>query len=437
MAEFMTISKISDGLRGEVAIPGDKSISHRSVMLSGLGSTPVRITNFLHAQDCLSTVACLRALGAKIEFHSETELTVTGNGFHGLREPGTIIDAGNSGTTLRLMMGLLSAQSFFSAFTGDASLHRRPMGRVAKPLSQMGAQIYGREGNTKLPLAVVPVEGGLKGISYQSPVASAQVKSALLLAGMYADGPTTVTESFVSRDHTERMLAAFGVPVEREGTAVTINPVRAEDYKAPEAIEVPGDISSAAYWLAAGAILPGSKLLLRNVGINETRTGILEVLQNMGAKLELRNERVSGGEAAADICVEAGPLHGTSFGAEIMPRLIDEIPIIAVAALLAEGDTVITGAGELRVKETDRLAAIEQEFNKLAPGAVEASEDGLVIHGGRTLKKARCFTYDDHRIAMSLAILGAAGEGVELENPGCVNISYPAFYGELERLRKA
>ncbi len=437
MAELMTISKISDGLRGEVAIPGDKSISHRSVMLSGLGSTPVRITNFLHAQDCLSTVACLRALGAKIEFQSETELTVTGNGFHGLREPGTIIDAGNSGTTLRLMMGLLSAQPFFSAFTGDASLHRRPMGRVAKPLSQMGAQIYGREGNTKLPLAVVPVEGGLKGISYQSPVASAQVKSALLLAGMYADGPTTVTEPFVSRDHTERMLAAFGVPVKREGTAVTINPVKDEDYKAPEAIEVPGDISSAAYWLVAGAILPGSKLLLRNVGINETRTGILEVLQNMGAKLELRNERVSGGEAAADICVEAGPLHGTTFGAEIMPRLIDEIPIIAVAALLAEGDTVITGAGELRVKETDRLAAIEQEFNKLALGAVEASEDGLVIHGGCTLKKARCFTYDDHRIAMSLAILGAAGEGVELENPGCVNISYPAFYGELERLRKA
>ena len=437
MAELMTIDKVSQGLQGEVEIPGDKSISHRSVMLSGLGSTQVHITNFLHAQDCLSTVACLRALGAEIEFQGETELTVKGQGLNGLQEPGTIIDAGNSGTTLRLMMGLLSAQPFFTAFTGDASLHRRPMGRVAKPLAQMGARIYGREENTKLPLAIVPAEGGLKGISYQSPVASAQVKSALLLAGMYAEGPTTVTEPFVSRDHTERMLAAFGVETERQGTSVTIRPVKPEDYKAPAAIEVPGDISSAAYWLVAGAILPGSKLLLRNVGINETRTGILDVLKDMGAKLELKNKRVSGGEAAADICVEAGPLHGTSFGAEIMPRLIDEIPIIAVAALMAEGDTIITGAGELRVKETDRLAAIEKEFNKLAPGAVEASEDGLVIHGGRPLGKARCFTYDDHRIAMSLAILGVAGDGVELENPGCVNISYPAFYGELERLRKA
>jgi 3-phosphoshikimate 1-carboxyvinyltransferase len=435
MAEIMTIEKVCRGLQGEVAIPGDKSISHRSVMLSGLGSTPVHITNFLHAQDCLSTVACLRALGAEIEFQSDTELTVKGNGFHGLQEPGAIIDAGNSGTTLRLMMGLLSAQPFFSAFTGDASLHRRPMGRVAKPLSLMGARIYGREGNSKLPLAVVPAEGGLKGISYESPVASAQVKSALLLAGMYADGPTTVREPFVSRDHTERMLAAFGVPVRREGTAVTINPVKAEEYKAPETIEVPGDISSAAYWLVAGSVLPGSKLLLKNVGVNETRTGILEVLEQMGAKLELVNERVSGGEAAADICVEAGPLKGTEFGAEIMPRLIDEIPIIAVAALLAEGDTIITGAGELRVKETDRLAAIEQEFNKLSPGAVETTEDGLVIHGGRPIQKARCFTYDDHRIAMSLAILGAAGDGVELERPDCVNISYPAFYGDLERLR--
>ena len=437
MAELMTIEKISGGLRGEVKIPGDKSISHRSVMLSGLGSTPVRITNFLHAQDCLSTVACLRALGAEIEFRSEAELMVIGHGFHGLQEPGTVIDAGNSGTTLRLMMGLLSAQPFFSSFTGDASLHRRPMGRVAKPLSLMGAKIYGREKNTKLPLAIVPVEGGLKGVSYDSPVASAQVKSALLLAGMYADGPTTVKEPFVSRDHTERMLAAFGVSVERQGTAVTINPVKAEDYKAPEAIEVPGDISSAAYWLVAGAILPGSKLLLKNVGVNETRTGILDVLEQMGAKVELFNQRVSGGEAAADIRVEAGPLRGTEFGAEIMPRLIDEIPIIAVAALMAEGDTVITGAGELRVKETDRLAAIEQEFGKLSPGAVEATEDGLVIHGGRPLQKARCITYDDHRIAMSLAILGAAGEGVELEHPDCVNISYPAFYGDLARLSKA
>ena len=436
MTEKKIIDKIRKGLHGEVQVPGDKSISHRSIMLSALGSTPVKITNFLYAQDCLSTAAVMEALGADIKIHSDTELIVTGHGFHGLHEPDTILDAGNSGTTLRLLLGLLSAQPFFSVFTGDASLHKRPMGRVVKPLSQMGATIYGRQENKNLPLAIVPAKGKLHGFTYQSPVASAQVKSAILLAGMYADSATTVVEPVVSRDHTERMLAAFGVPTEKQGTAVTIRPVAENDYKAPEAIEVPGDISSAAYWLVAGTILPNSDLLLRNVGVNETRTGILNVLEQMGAKFTLENERISGGEAAADIHVETSQLHGTSFGAEIMPRLIDEIPIIAVAALLAKGETVITGAGELRVKETDRLAAIETEMNKLAPGAVTATEDGLVIRGGQKLKKASCFTYDDHRIAMSLAILGAAGEGVELENPDCVNISYPDFYATLARLQK-
>lgn len=434
MAKQMSIKKIAGSLRGEVQIPGDKSISHRSVMLSALGNTPVNISNFLHAQDCLSTATVMEALGARIEFHSETELTVTGHGLYGLKEPAAILDAGNSGTTLRLLLGLLSAQPFFSVFTGDASLHKRPMGRVVKPLSHMGAVIYGRNNNANLPLAITPAQGKLKGFVYESPVASAQVKSALLLAGMYADGPTTVVEPVTSRDHTERMLAAFGVPTEKQGTAVTIRPVQETDYQAPASIEVPGDISSAAYWLVAGSILPGSKLLLRNVGVNETRTGILEIMGKMGAKFSLENERVSGGEAAADILVEAGKLHGTSFGAGIMPRLIDEIPIIAVAALLAEGETVITGAGELRVKETDRLAAIEKEMNKLAPGAVSATEDGLVIRGGQKLQHAKCCTYDDHRIAMSLAILGAAGEGVEFDNGECVNISYPEFYNTLAEL---
>ncbi|SDG55193.1 3-phosphoshikimate 1-carboxyvinyltransferase [Selenomonas sp. WCT3] len=428
-----TIAKAAAGLKGEVQIPGDKSISHRSVMFSALGSTPVHITNFLHAQDCMSTAACMEALGAKVEFKSDTELIVTGNGLRGLKEPQTIIDAGNSGTTLRLMMGILAPQPFLTTFTGDASLHKRPMGRVIAPLSQMGAKIYGRQANQKLPITIVPQEKKLKGMTYNSPVASAQVKSAILLAGMYAEGDTTVVEPFTSRDHTERMLEAFGVHTEKNGTAVTIHPVA--EFKAPKEIEVPGDISSAAYWLVAGCIVPGSDLLLRNVGVNETRTGILDVLKDMGADIELINERTSGGEAAADIRVRYSKLHGTEFGADIMPRLIDEIPVIAVAALFAEGDTVITGAGELRVKETDRLQAITDQFNKLAPGAVEGTEDGLVIHGGRPIQKAQAFSYDDHRIAMSLAILGAAGDGVTIENPECVNISYPTFYQTLDSLR--
>ena len=429
-----TIEKAATGLQGTIDIPGDKSISHRSVMFSGLGCTPVHITNFLHAQDCLSTAKCMEALGADVQFLSDTELIVTGHGLHGLHEPDTIIDAGNSGTTLRLMMGILAPQPFLTTFTGDASLHKRPMARVIKPLARMGAQIYGRQQNQKLPITIVPTGKKLQGMCYESPVASAQVKSAILLAGMYAEGDTTVVEPFTSRDHTERMLDAFGVHTEQDGTAVTIHPVT--EFKAPESIEVPGDISSAAYWLVAGAIVPGSSLLLRNVGINPTRTGILDVLQDMGANIELINERMSGGEAAADIRVSYGTLHGVSFGAQIMPRLIDEIPVIAVAALFAEGDTVITGAGELRVKETDRLQAITDQFNKLAPGAIEGTEDGLVIHGGRSIQPASAFSYDDHRIAMSLAIFGAAGEGVTIENPDCVNISYPTFYKTLEELRK-
>ena len=431
--EKIQIEKARQGLQGEIVIPGDKSISHRSVMFSALGDTPVRIKNFLHAQDCMSTAACMEMLGAKVEFISDTELIVTGNGLHGLKEPATILDAGNSGTTLRLLMGILAAQPFLSTFTGDASLHKRPMGRVIKPLSLMGAQIYGRENNAKLPITVVPAQNKLKGMHYDSPVASAQVKSAILLAGMFADGETTVNEPFVSRDHTEQMLAAFGVQLKREGTAVTIQSV--EKFTAPPEIEVPGDISSAAYWLVAGSIVPGSKLLLKNVGINPTRTGILDVLKDMGAKITLQNERTSGGEAAADMLVEYSELQGVSFGAEIMPRLIDEIPIIAVAALCAQGDTVITGAGELRVKETDRLMAIAKEFNKLAPGAVEEREDGLVIHGGAKIERAAAFSYDDHRIAMSLAILGTVGAGVEIENPQCVNISYPEFYQTLEEIQ--
>ena len=434
MAELRIVEAAQSGWQGELTIPGDKSISHRSVMFAGLGDTPVHIKNFLHAEDCLSTVGVMRALGTAIEFLNENELIVTGKGLHGLSEPMTVLDAGNSGTTLRLMMGLLAPQPFLSVFSGDASLTRRPMGRVLLPLSQMGARIYGRSGNNNLPLTIVPTGEKLHGIHYESPVASAQVKSAILLAGLYADRPTTVTEPYVSRDHTEQMLAGFGVRLEHSGTSVTVFPVADDGYRAPEEITVPGDISSAAYFLVAGSIIEGSRLLLKNVGINPTRTGILDVLTEMGAHISMQNERTSSGERVADIVVAAANLRGVSFGAEIMPRLIDEIPILAVAALFAEGDTVITGAGELRVKETDRLHAVATEFQKLAPGSIEEREDGLLIHGKAKPQRAQVKSYGDHRMAMSLAVLGAAAEGVLIEDPDSVNISYPTFFSEMERM---
>ena len=427
------INKALKALRGEVIIPGDKSVSHRSVMFSALGDTPVHITNFLPSADCLSTVGVMRALGAKVDIISDTELIVKGNGLHGLQEPATILDAGNSGTTLRLMMGMLAPQKFVSVFTGDSSLHKRPMGRVIKPLSQMGAHIVGRADNTKLPITIVPVDGKLKGYKYNMPVASAQVKSAMLLAGLFAEGETTVVEPYPSRNHTELMLEAFGVKLKYEGTSITIT--APDKLVAPKELVVPGDISSAAFWLVAASIIPGSELLLKNVGINETRTGIIDVLKDMGADLTIQNQRKSGGELVADILVKYAKLHGTSFGADIIPRLVDEIPIIAVAAMFAEGDTIITGAGELRVKETDRLEAICDQFTKLG-GNIEGKEDGLIIHGGSTPKMAECFSYDDHRMAMCLAVLGIAGAGVEIQNPDCVDISYPNFYEELDRLTK-
>lgn len=432
MAEGKEIRPAKRGLTGKIRVPGDKSVSHRSVMFSAIAKGQVRVRNFLEAADCLSTAACVRALGAGVERQADGSFLVTGVGLHGLKEPQGILDAGNSGTTLRLLLGILAAQPFFSSLTGDASLSRRPMGRVVEPLTRMGATIRGRGANRFLPLAVLPHEGSLRAMDYESPVASAQVKSAVLLAGLYAERATCLTEPALSRDHTERMLSAFGARIEREGTKVTIEP--ADELFAPEEIVVPGDISSAAYWLVAASLIEGSDIILQDVGVNPTRTGILDVLSDMGANITIDNERESGGEALADIRVRTASLRGTSFGGEIIPRLIDEIPILAVAALFADGDTVISGAAELRVKETDRLAAVTTELNRLASGAVEAKEDGMVIHGGRTLSPASCRTYDDHRMAMSLAVAGAAGVGVTLDAPSCVNISYPSFYQTLDEL---
>ena len=432
MAEGKEIRPAKRGLTGKIRVPGDKSVSHRSVMFSAIAKGKVHVQNFLEAADCLSTAACMRALGAGVERQTDGSFLVTGVGLHGLKEPQGILDAGNSGTTLRLLLGILAAQPFFSALSGDASLSRRPMGRVVEPLTRMGATIRGRGADRFLPLAVLPHEGSLRAMDYESPVASAQVKSAVLLAGLYAERETCLTEPALSRDHTERMLSAFGARIEREGTKVTIEP--ADELFAPEEIRVPGDISSAAYWLVAASLIEGSDIILQDVGVNPTRTGILDVLSDMGANITIDNERESGGEALADIRVRAASLRGTSFGGEIIPRLIDEIPILAVAALFADGDTVISGAAELRVKETDRLAAVTTELNRLAPGAVEAKEDGMVIHGGRMLSPASCRTYDDHRMAMSLAVAGAAGVGVTLDAPSCVNISYPSFYQTLDGL---
>lgn len=379
MGALKEIQPIKTGLKGEILIPGDKSVSHRSVMFAGLCDSEVKITNFLHAADCMSTVNCMRALGVKVKELDENTLIVKGNGFHGLQEPQSIIDAGNSGTTLRLMMGILAGQKFLTTFTGDASLSRRPMGRVINPLSQMGANIVGRKENKLLPITVIPAKESLQGIDYQMPMASAQVKSAILLAGMNAEGKTTVTEPYTSRDHTERMLEGFGVKLEKSGTSITISKV--EKMTAPKEIHVPGDISSAAFWLVAGSIIEDSDIVLKDVGINETRTGIIDVLKAMGANIELLNVRDEV-EPIADIRVRYAKLHGTSFGADIMPRLIDEIPIITVASMFAEGETIITGAGELRVKETDRLQVITDEFNKVCP-CIKGTQDGLIITGGQ------------------------------------------------------
>lgn len=417
-------------LAGAIAIPGDKSISHRSVMLAGLADSPVRISNFLAAADCLSTVASMRALGVKIEQAGENGLTVRGNGLFGLSEPEDILDAGNSGTTLRLLTGILAGQPFFSVLTGDGSLRRRPMGRVITPLAKMGCRILGREQSRYAPLAILPADG-IHGIDYTMPVASAQVKSALLFAGMFADGPTRITEPYLSRDHSERMLQTFGAKVTRSGLTVKLAPV--QELFAPPAIDVPGDISSAAFWLVAATVIPGSRLRLTNVGVNPTRTGIIDILRRMGADITVDAERQAGEEPVADLVVASADLTGTTVEGEIIPRLIDEIPVLAVAALFAKGRTVISGAEELRVKETDRLKAITLELTKMG-ARIEETADGLIIDGPQPLSDAVCQSHGDHRMAMALAVAGMAAGGVEIEEADCVAISYPHFFSHIVKL---
>ncbi len=412
-------------LRGEIKVPGDKSISHRAIILSALCNSTVEIENFLFSADCLSTIECVKNLGAEIKIVG-AKVFVTGNGLRGLKSPTKILDAGNSGTALRLLLGLCAAQKFSTTFTGDASLSKRPIARVINPLQKMGANFSQKN----LPIKILPAEN-LRGISYKMPIASAQVKSALLLAGLYAENFTEIVEPAPSRNHTEKMLAAFGAKIEIS-KSIKIFPT--ETLNAPEKIIVPNDISSAAYWIVLASILKNSELLIKNIGVNETRTGILDALKFMGAKFELINKKNSGGEFSADLKIFSAKLHGVELGGKIIPRMIDEIPVLAVAAAFAEGKTVIKNVGELRVKESDRLNAIVQEFNKISHGSFEVEGDNLIIHGGGKKNFAQVKTFGDHRIAMSLAIFGAAAEGVELDNSDCVKISYPKFFDFFQKL---
>ncbi len=417
------------GLRGEVTIPGDKSISHRSVMFGSLAKGTTKITGFLQGADCLSTISCFRKMGISIENSGNTVL-VHGNGLHGLSAPDQILDCGNSGTTTRLISGILAAQDFDVTLTGDASIQKRPMKRIMEPLSQMGADIKSIHGNGCAPLAIHGQK--LHGIHYQSPVASAQVKSSILLAGLYAEGETKVTEPSISRNHTELMLKEFGADVHTEGNTAVIRP--ATELFAQE-ISVPGDISSAAFFLAAGLIIPNSEILIKNVGINPTRDGMIRVCQAMGGDLTLTNRKETG-EPVADILVRTSSLHGIDIHGEIIPTLIDELPMIAAMACFAEGDTIIRDAAELKVKESNRIAVMTENLRLMGADVTE-TEDGMIIHGGKPLHGAVIDSHLDHRIAMTFAITAGLAEGeTEILGAECVNISYPGFYQDLENLTK-
>ena len=417
----------SHPLKGEITVPGDKSISHRGIMLGALANGTTSITNFLKGADCLSTISCFQKMGIEIE-ETENEILVHGKGLHGLSAPKEILAAGNSGTTTRLISGILAGQNFSCDLTGDASIQKRPMKRIMTPLSMMGADITSVHNNGCAPLHIKGAP--LKGISYQSPVASAQVKSCVLFAGLYADGKTSVTEPFLSRNHSELMLSSFGASVQTCGTTATIEP---EPVLTAQKVEVPGDISSAAFFIAAGLLIPGSELLIKNVGINPTRDGILRVCRQMGADLELLNTRTQCGEPVADILVKHSELNGTVIEGDLIPTLIDELPVIAVMAACANGETIIRNAEELKVKESNRLEIIVHHLSEMGCD-ITGTEDGMIIRGGKPLHGAVLDSHLDHRIAMSFAVAGLVADGeTEITNADCVNISYPGFYRDLLR----
>lgn len=415
-------------LRGTIAAPGDKSITHRALILSALADGEATITNHCSGEDCLRTASVLQALGVWIEFAGD-RLRVTGKGLWGLREPQEILDCGNSGTGIRLLAGVLAGQNFFSVLTGDASIRKRPMGRVVGPLREMGAIIAGRHGGELAPLAITGAR--LHGLAYRSPVASAQVKSAVLLAGLFAEGTTSVTEPALSRDHTERMFDYLGLPIRRQDLTVSVD---GRPSFAAKDVAVAGDLSAAAFFLVAASLVPGSEVTIAGVGLNPTRTGVLEVLQEMGARIEVRNAREQAGEPVADLHVRAAPLHGVPIGPDRIPRTIDELPILCVAAACAEGETVISGAGELRVKESDRIATMAMELRRLGV-KVEEQPDGLRIAGGPPLTGAVCQSHGDHRVAMAMAVAGLVGKGeTRVEDTDCVATSFPDFDKKLRGL---
>lgn len=423
-------------LKGTISIPGDKSISHRSVMFGSIAEGRTKVSNFLMSADCLSTISCFEKMGIEFDVdHNDQSVTVHGKGLNGLSAPSELLYTGNSGTTTRLISGILAGQQFTSVLDGDASIRQRPMKRIMTPLRQMGARIIAEKGNDCAPLRISA--SSLHGIDYISPVASAQVKSCIMLAGLYAEGCTSVTEQVQSRNHTELMLKGFGANVtagpSEGGYKAVIEP-------GPELygmeIAVPGDISSAAYFIAAGLIVPGSEILIRNVGINPTRAGILEAVKRMGGDVSILNERSQGGEMAADLLVRSSSLHACEIGRDLIPSLIDEIPVLAVLAAYAEGTTVIRDAAELRVKESDRIESTTNALKAMGANIIPAP-DGMVIEGGAPLHGAVIDSVKDHRIAMSMAVCALQAEGeTNIKDADCVDISYPTFYSDLDRLRE-
>ena len=427
--------KAGGSLCGRVRVPGDKSISHRALLFGAIAEGTTTIDGLLPAEDPISTAACLRLMGTSISpIKSDQIVTVQGVGLDGLREPAGILDCGNSGTTMRLMLGLLAGRvGRHFVLSGDASLQKRPMNRVGHPLSLLGADVRGRDHGNLAPLAVQGQK--LRGAVVGTPVASAQVKSAILLAALTADGPTSVIEPARSRDHSERMLKAFGADLEVGGEMGRHIMVRPGASLTGQHVIVPGDISSAAFWLVAGALVPGSKITVENVGLNPTRTGVLEVLEQMGASIEVLNRRDVAGEPVGDLQVSHGPLRPFDFGEELMSRLVDEVPILSVAACFCDGESRIRGAAELRVKETDRLAVMARQL-KLMGADIDEHSDGLTIRGGQLLRGTELDSETDHRVAMSLAIAGLMAEGdSRITRSEAAAVSYPTFWDDLERLR--
>lgn len=419
-------------LKGEITLPGDKSISHRAIIFAALSDGLCKISNVGSGRDNKSTISIFRQLGINIRKKSN-DYFVAGRGLKGLLEPENVLNAGNSGTTIRMLAGILSAQNFFSVISGDRYLVKRPMRRIIEPLSLMGAKIFGRNNNSYPPLAIFG-NSSLKAIDYNLKIASAQVKSSILLAGLYADGITKVTEPSLSRDHTERIMTYLNVPVKREGLTVSVSKVSGLP---PFEINVCGDISSAAFFMVAATLMKGSDILIKNVGVNETRSGVIEVLQKMGANISVLNIHNECGEPVGDIHVKSsGALKGVSIKGDLIPRLIDEIPVLAVAAAFCEGMTVIDDAEELRVKESDRIKAIVTELKKLNV-AVTETEKGMIINGGGNYQFAKVKTYGDHRIAMSLFIFGLCSKrGVGLDDLSSINVSFPEFFDKIQELSR-